>query len=115
MSAPVSGPPNDDLPNVDPAQLRDIDTGRLAAPGDPGHPPRVLMLYGSLRTRSYSKLLTEEAARVLRALGAEVRIFDPAGLPLADGAPETHEKVDELRRRSGRKPRSGARRNATAR
>lgn len=89
-----------DLPNVDPAQFRAIDIDRLAAPGEPGHPPRVLMLYGSLRARSYSKLLTEEAARVLRALGAEVRIFDPAGLPLADDAPETHGKVAELRQLS---------------
>lgn len=61
------------------------------------HAPRFLLLYGSLRERSYSQLLTLEAARLLRALGGEVRIYNPAGLPLPDGAPETHPKVQELR------------------
>lgn len=61
------------------------------------HRPRFLMLYGSVRERSYSRLVTFEAARLLEAMGGEVRIFDPAGLPLADGAPETHPKVHELR------------------
>ncbi|WP_432537527.1 arsenical resistance protein ArsH [Pantoea eucalypti] len=61
------------------------------------HPPRILMLYGSLRERSYSRLTTEEAARLLTAMGAEVRIFNPSGLPLPDDAPETHPKVVELR------------------
>jgi len=55
------------------------------------------MLYGSVRERSFSRLLSWEAARLLRALGAEVRVFDPRGLPLPDGAPETHPKVAELR------------------
>lgn len=61
------------------------------------HPPRILMLYGSLRERSYSKLLTLEAARLLEAMGAEVKIFDPLGLPQPDAAPDTHPKVKELR------------------
>jgi arsenic resistance protein ArsH len=61
------------------------------------HPPRILLLYGSLRERSYSKLLTLEAARLLQAMGAETRIFDPAGLPQPDSAPDTHLKVAELR------------------
>ena len=55
------------------------------------------MLYGSLRTRSYSRFLTMEAARLLESLGAEVRIFDPSGLPLPDDAPAEHPKVQELR------------------
>ena len=55
------------------------------------------MLYGSLRERSYSKLLTLEAARLLVAMGGEVRIFDPTGLPLPDAAPDTHPKVQALR------------------
>jgi len=55
------------------------------------------MLYGSLRERSYSKLLTLEAARLLEAMGAEVRVFDPLGLPQPDAAPDTHAKVEELR------------------
>lgn len=61
------------------------------------HQPRILMLYGSLRERSYSKLLTLEAARLLEAMGAEVRVFDPLGLPQPDAAPDTHLKVKELR------------------
>ena len=61
------------------------------------HPPRFLMLYGSLRERSYSKLLTYEAARLLTAMGGEVKIFDPIGLPLVDSEPDTHPKVQELR------------------
>jgi arsenic resistance protein ArsH len=56
------------------------------------------MLYGSLRERSYSRLLTFEAARLLEAMGGEVRIFDPTGLPLPDGEPDSHPKVQELRR-----------------
>ena len=61
------------------------------------HPPKILLLYGSLRERSYSKLLTLEAARLLEALGAEARVFDPMGLPQPDAAPDTHPKVQELR------------------
>ena len=61
------------------------------------HRPRILLLYGSLRARSYSRFLTFEAARLLETFGAETRIFDPHGLPLPDGAPDTHPKVQELR------------------
>lgn len=61
------------------------------------HAPRILMLYGSVRERSYSRLATEEAARLLTAMGAEVKIFNPSGLPLPDDAPDTHPKVLELR------------------
>ncbi len=57
------------------------------------HPPRILMLYGSVRERSYSRLATEEAGRLLTAMGADVRIFNPSGLPLPDDAPESHPKV----------------------
>ncbi|EJF4483245.1 arsenical resistance protein ArsH, partial [Salmonella enterica subsp. enterica serovar Infantis] len=55
------------------------------------------MLYGSVRERSYSRLATEEAGRLLTAMGADVRIFNPSGLPLPDDAPESHPKVMELR------------------
>ena len=68
-----------------------------AGAGASAHAPLFLLLYGSLRERSYSKLLTLEAARLLIAMGGEVRVFDPAGLPLPDAAPETHPKVQELR------------------
>ncbi|MFT7774199.1 arsenical resistance protein ArsH [Roseateles sp.] len=70
---------------------------RLVVPVPSRHRPRILMLYGSLRERSYSRLLTFEAARLLEAMGAEIRIFDPSGLPLPDDAPDTHPKVQELR------------------
>ncbi|HEY9238705.1 MAG TPA: arsenical resistance protein ArsH [Burkholderiaceae bacterium] len=85
------------LPHVDTA-LFDVPTGqRLAGAGTSTHAPRFLLLYGSLRERSYSRLLTLEAARLLVAMGGEVRVFDPAGLPLPDSAPESHPKVQELR------------------
>ena len=62
------------------------------------HKPKVLMLYGSLRERSYSKLAMLEAARILEQMGAEVRIFDPKGVPVFDNnESENHEKVKELR------------------
>lgn len=87
----------DSLPNIDPTLFHRPTGDRLAGAGTSAHAPRFLMLYGSLRERSYSKLLTLEAARLLRAMGGEVRIFDPAGLPLPDSTPETHLKVQELR------------------
>mgnify|MGYP003575815373 CR=1 FL=1 len=60
------------------------------------HRPRILLLYGSLRERSYSRLLTEEAARILQYLGAETRIFDPSDLPLPDSVGRDNPKVAEL-------------------
>lgn len=89
--------PIPNLPNIDPARWERPDGARLDACAGPDHPPRILMLYGSLRERSYSRFLTREAARILEALGAEVRIFDPAGLPVVDSVPDTHPKVAELR------------------
>ena len=80
------------------SELLDIPTQeRLTVRVPSQHAPRFLMLYGSLRERSFSRLLTFEAARLLTAMGGEVKIFDPTGLPLPDGAPETHPKVQELR------------------
>jgi arsenic resistance protein ArsH len=73
------------------------DPTHLAARQPSTHAPRILMLYGSLRERSYSKLLTLEAARLLEAMGAEVRVFDPLDLPQPDAAPDNHPKVKELR------------------
>lgn len=65
--------------------------------GGAGQPPKFLILYGSVRARSFSRFSAEEAARLLTAMGAEVKIFNPSGLPLPDDAPETHPKVQELR------------------
>ncbi len=85
-----------DLPNLRADVFQLPDPSRLAGPRST-HPPRVLLLYGSLRERSYSRLLTEEAARLLNALGAETRIFDPRDLPLPDSVPADRPKVQELR------------------
>jgi arsenic resistance protein ArsH len=61
------------------------------------HRPRILLLYGSLRERSFSRFATMEAARLLQAFGAETKVFNPSGLPLPDDAPASHDKVQELR------------------
>ncbi|NNH25866.1 arsenical resistance protein ArsH [Acinetobacter terrestris] len=60
------------------------------------HPPRILLLYGSNRERSYSRLAVMEAGRILEHFGAEVKIFHPKGLPLPEDAESTHPKVQEL-------------------
>jgi len=87
----------DQLPNLDEACFEFPQQALLTPQQVSTHPPRILMLYGSLRERSYSKLLTLEAASLLEAMGAEVRVFDPLGLPQPDAAPDTHAKVEELR------------------
>lgn len=87
----------DDLPNIEADSLRPIDAGTLGLTSEPDHAVRVLMLYGSLRERSYSRFMTQEAARILSHFGAEVKIFDPSGLPLVGDADEQHPKVQELR------------------
>lgn len=88
-----------DLPNVDEACFRPIDPSRLAGRDPRQHAPRILLLYGSVRKRSFSRLLTEEAARLLRKFGAETQTFNPSGLPLPDDAEVEHPKVRELRER----------------
>lgn len=85
-----------DLPNIVPDAFEVPNLSRLIA-RELQHKPRILMLYGSLRERSYSRLLTLEAQRLLEAFGAEVRIFHPNGLPLPGDAPDDHPKVQELR------------------
>ncbi|WP_455327296.1 arsenical resistance protein ArsH [Litoreibacter albidus] len=86
-----------DTPNMDEAHFRAIDRDALLTPERATHASRILLLYGSLRARSFSRLMTEEAARVLARLGAETRTFSPSGLPLPDDAEADHPKVQELR------------------
>ena len=88
------GPIN--LPVVSAASLRLPDPKSLAVSLST-HKPRILMLYGSLRERCYSRFLTLEATRLLQHFGAEVQVFDPAGLPLPDDTTASHPKVQELR------------------
>jgi arsenic resistance protein ArsH len=85
-----------DLPALDRDHLDPPDLDALRPPFST-HKPRILILYGSLRTVSYSRLLALEAGRLLKELGCEVKIFDPTDLPLPDAAPVTHPKVQELR------------------
>ena len=88
---------NDGLPNLAAGSFEKPTADSFSPVLKSTHPPRILMLYGSTRERSFSRLLTFEAARLLIATGAEVRIFDPRHLPLPDSEPETHPKVQELR------------------
>ncbi|WP_148862174.1 arsenical resistance protein ArsH [Marinobacter fonticola] len=84
-----------DCPHID---LSRLDFSSINAPGAPEHAPRILLLYGSLRERSYSRLAVEEAARLLNLMGAETRIFDPSDLPLPDQIEhDDHPAVHELR------------------
>ena len=89
--------PTADLPNIK-AELFNVPTASkvFQAPASE-HPARILLLYGSLRERSFSRLAVEEAARLLEGMGAETRIFNPRGLPLADAEDASHPKVQELR------------------
>jgi arsenical resistance protein ArsH len=87
----------DDLPNIDAASFRAIDREALSVVVPTPHAPKILLLYGSVRKRSFSRLATQEAARLLEAFGAETRIFNPSGLPLPDDEDPSHPKVQELR------------------
>ena len=85
----------DDLPNIDRDCIRPVEIDKLYQPQE--HKPRILLLYGSLRQRSFSRLAAAEAARLLEYFGAETRTFDPSGLPLPDDSDDSHPKVKELR------------------
>ncbi|KUI97711.1 arsenical resistance protein ArsH [Vibrio sp. MEBiC08052] len=84
------------LPNIDEARL-DIPTFDKCQSTPTDHAPRILLLYGSLRKRSFSRLVVEECARLLTRMGADVKIFNPEGLPQTDTEDESHPKVKELR------------------
>ena len=86
-----------DTPHLSEAGFAPIDPEALCPAARSSHAPRILILYGSLRDRSYSRFAAEEAARILERFGAEVRIFDPVNLPAPDTEPVEHPKVAELR------------------
>jgi arsenic resistance protein ArsH len=86
-----------DFPALDTALVQPLDQARLEPAQRKTHPPRILLLYGSLRQRSFSRLVVQESARLLEMMGAETRIFDPHGLPLPDSEDASHPKVQELR------------------
>ncbi len=86
-----------ELPNIQPELIDIPDTRKIFAATASTHPPRILLLYGSVRERSFSRLVVQESARILQAFGADTRIFNPSGLPLPDDAPADHPKVQELR------------------
>lgn len=87
-----------DIPNVDHLAGEKFN---LLVQGDQAssskHPPKILVLHGSLRTKSFSRLLSQEVVRVLSFMGAEVKTFDPKGLPVFDQQDSDHPKVKELR------------------
>lgn len=85
---------DDNLPNIV-EELFHIPTHQTVT--ESTHKPRILLLYGSTRQRSFSRLMVEEAERLLQRMGAETRIFNPSGLPLPDDADVSHPKVQELR------------------
>ncbi|MDO8695502.1 MAG: arsenical resistance protein ArsH [Pseudomonas sp.] len=88
---------DDHMPNLN-AELVELPTPeKLGIQLKATHKPRILLLYGSTRVHSFSRLLVEEAARLLQHFGAETRVFNPSGLPLPDDAPDSHPKVQELR------------------
>jgi arsenical resistance protein ArsH len=107
MTPPCPKPSSTKKGNALPDPVHDLPNLRLASVDRPGvaqldvprstHAPRILLLYGSLRERSYSRFLTQEAARLLDYFGAETRIFDPRDLPLPDSVPASHPRVKELR------------------
>jgi arsenic resistance protein ArsH len=88
---------NNTMPNLDLQSFKKPHQQLLPIEHTSSHAPRILMLYGSLRERSYSKLLTLEASRLLALMGADVKVFDPLDLPQPDAAPDSHPKVQELR------------------
>ena len=83
------------LPNLAEASLPQPDLSLLGA--GRAHPPRILLLYGSLRPQSFSRKLALEAEHLLRHLGCETRVFDPHALPMLDSVGADHPEVQRLR------------------
>jgi arsenical resistance protein ArsH len=95
MDSELSTLPNISVPHLDVPTLEKLEPAKVSA-----HPPRILLLYGSLREKSYSRFLTLEAERILQHFGAETRVFDPHGLPMVDSVSTDYPKVQELRKLS---------------
>ncbi|MGB5705964.1 MAG: arsenical resistance protein ArsH [Arenicellales bacterium] len=86
-----------ELPNLDFDKVRPVNPKQYVSESDDGHAPKILILYGSLRTRSFSRLMAEECGYILRYLGADTQTFNPENLPLPDSVATDHPKVRELR------------------
>ena len=82
--------------NIKEDDFNSIDTDNLFPAHRSTHPVKILILYGSLRKISYSRLAAEEGGRILARLGAEVKFYNPAGLPLVDEENTNHPKIKEL-------------------
>ena len=82
-----------DMPNLDMSLINRDLQDQLSNGSELEHAPKMLLLYGSLRERPYSRLVVEESAHILRELGCETCIFDSSGLPLPDDGDESHPKV----------------------
>jgi len=85
-----------DLPNINRDTFKKSDSGQLRPHSLSPHPAKILLLYGSIRERSFSRLVTQEAQRLLEHIGAETRVFNPEGLPQPDSLDKEHPKVKEL-------------------
>ncbi len=87
---------NDPLPHINTETFKPSNPDELRADTVSTHPAKILLLYGSIRERSFSRLAIEEAQRILSKLGAETRVFNPVGLPQPDSLETDHPKVREL-------------------
>ena len=97
---PADPSARDGFPNLSAAHFVAPTSEQLGVNQRFEHAARILILYGSLRERSFSRFLAYEAARLLEAMGAEVRIFHADGMPLPDDTTADHPKVQELRQLS---------------
>jgi len=88
---------SEDLPNIASDALNNCNYEKKAPPAGSLHPPRILILYGSLRIHSFSRKLALETERILQQFGAETHLFEPHDLPMLDSDSEAHPKVQELR------------------
>lgn len=80
----ISDPADFDILHVNSDVMQPVDPSQLCGADAPDHPPRILLLYGSIRERSFSRLVAQESERLLKWQGYETRIFDPRGLPQPD-------------------------------